>query len=177
MKPISNRTWIIADTHFGHTKVIQMCGRPFQTLEEMETTLIANWNKKIKDGHDVIIAGDFSLSSKENCERICKQLNGNKLLIKGNHDTHSNQYYRDCGFADVSKYPIVLEEFWIVSHEPMFMTNSLPYFNIHGHVHNNPMFNSISTVNYCVSVERTEYKPVDFDWIKNAAMQEIERGG
>jgi len=175
MKPIRNKTWIISDTHFGHRKIIEMCNRPFQNLEEMEKTIIKNWNNRIQDGHDVIIAGDFSLSTKERCEQICRQLHGNKLLIKGNHDSHSNQYYRDCGFDEVSKYPIILEEFWIVSHEPLYMDNSLPYFNIHGHIHNNPMFKSISSVNYCVSVERTDYKPVDFEVIKNKAIMEIER--
>ncbi len=173
---LTNKLWIIGDTHFGHKQVIRYCDRPFTSVENMNETIISNWNKRIKDGHDVIVAGDFSLTSKEVCERICKSLNGNKLLIKGNHDNHSNQYYRDCGFTDVSKYPIIIDEFWIISHMPLHMSANCSFYNIHGHLHNNLAGRNNPDINhYCVSVENTDYMPVEFDKIQNSIIELIER--
>jgi calcineurin-like phosphoesterase family protein len=172
---LTNKTWVIADTHFGHSAVIKYSDRPFSSAKHMEEVLIQNWNKKVKNGHDVIVLGDFALTAKVECERICKQLNGNKLLIKGNHDSHSNEYYKYCGFAEVSKYPIVFNNFWIMSHEPILLTEHCSFYNIHGHTHNLSNYNVPTHMRCCVSVENTNYAPVDFSFIENRAINLIER--
>lgn len=176
MKQIKNKTWLISDTHFGHANVIRYCNRPFADKYEMDGILIDNWNKRIKNGHDVYVLGDFSLYGKDRTTEICSQLNGNKFLVKGNHDSHSSVYYRDCGFKNVYEFPIILEGFWILSHEPLHIDSTAPFFNIHGHIHNNIVYPENSLSHFCVSVEQTEYKPVDFEKVKNTVMMRIERG-
>lgn len=78
--------YYISDTHFGHSNVIMFDNRPFRDRGEMESVLIANWNRKVgKDDH-VYILGDFSYKSDKDPYEYIKQLNGHKHLIIGNHD-------------------------------------------------------------------------------------------
>ena len=97
-----------------------------------------------------------------------KQLNGKKILIKGNHDIKDNNSYRMSGFAEVYELPVILDEFWIMSHEPMYVNENMPYANVFGHVHNNPMYRTVSPQSYCVSVERIGYTPILFEDVKRA---------
>lgn len=86
------KNYFIADTHFFHEKIIKMCNRPFDNVEEMNKKLIENWNKKVTDDDTVYILGDVSFKgSKENTISILKQLKGKKILIKGNHDRFVGQ--------------------------------------------------------------------------------------
>jgi len=151
-----------------------MCNRPFKNKYEMDETLIANWNKRVKNGHDVFFLGDFSFYGKDKTTEICNKLNGNKYLIKGNHDSHSAKYYEDCGFTKAYDFPIILENFWILSHEPILFDKNSTFYNIHGHVHNN-VDTEPSQTHYCVSVEPINYKPIDFEVIRDTAMCKIER--
>ena len=36
-----------SDTHFGHSKIIDYCKRPFSSIEEHDKTLIQNWNNVV----------------------------------------------------------------------------------------------------------------------------------
>ncbi|MCM1505672.1 MAG: hypothetical protein NC177_00835 [Ruminococcus flavefaciens] len=42
----------------------------------------------------------------------------------------------------------------------------MPYANIFGHVHANPLYKDVSEQSFCVSMERTAYRPVEFTDIK-----------
>lgn len=84
----------------------------------------------------------------------------------GNHDTQSENYYREIGFESVSRYPIIIENFWILSHEPLYINKNMPYANIFGHVHGNPIYKDFSPQSFCVSAERINYTPLDFNTIR-----------
>lgn len=77
--------YYIADTHFGHNNVIRMSKRPFSTIEEMDRTIIVNWNSRVTDRDDVYILGDFSHKSEDPIQYL-RKLKGQKHLIIGNHD-------------------------------------------------------------------------------------------
>lgn len=40
--------WFTADTHFNHDNIREHCNRPFDNADEMDETLITNWNSLVK---------------------------------------------------------------------------------------------------------------------------------
>lgn len=161
-----DRTFFIADQHFGHKNIIQYENRPFESVVAMDSHMIEQWNSVVEEQDKVFVAGDFSFYSKKKSEEICRKLRGRKFLITGNHDTEKLQFYTDIGFEWAYDHPIILDNFWIVSHEPMYINTNMPYANIFGHVHGNPEYSDYSKQSICVSVERIEYRPIEFAEIK-----------
>jgi len=78
--------WVTSDMHIGHKNVIQYSNRPFSSVEEMNETLIENWNSKV--GHDDIVfnLGDFAFLNQNKIIEILKKLKGTQYFIYGNHD-------------------------------------------------------------------------------------------
>ena len=96
-----SRTWFTADTHFGHQNILKICKRPFDTIEEMDRTLIANWNSVVGKNDQVFHLGDFAYRADQRLmRRVFSQLNGQKFLIEGNHD---NEHTRQLKWSDVSQ--------------------------------------------------------------------------
>lgn len=153
------KIFIISDTHFGHENIIRYCNRPFHSVEEMDDVLIKNWNAVVTNQDTIIHLGDFSLGKKERCVEILQKLNGKKILIKGNHDNWTDDFYRAAGFSYVSKFPIVYNGFFLLSHAPLQLSETTPYFNYYGHVHNDEKYHDTAT-SKCVSVERIGYQPL-----------------
>lgn len=158
MKLIDKQIWFTADFHFGHNNIITYCNRPFKNTTEMNNTLIKNFNKTVGKNDIVYILGDLSFLNTPSTTEIVKHLNGFKILIKGNHDHKSNTAYRKMGFNEVYDKPIILNNLFILSHEPLNSLMLGGFLNIHGHTHNaseNTLPNQ-----FCVSVEMTDYKPI-----------------
>ena len=153
------KVFITSDTHFGHKNIIKYCNRPFEDTEAMDKALIKNWNEMVSNNDLVIHLGDVALCSKERFRQILSQLNGRKMLIRGNHDNWTDEFYREAGFEYVSRYPIVWNEFYILSHAPLQLSETTPYFNYYGHVHNDEKYIDTAT-SKCVCVERHGYRPL-----------------
>lgn len=164
-KPLDSNVWFIADTHFYHTNIIKYCNRPFTNAEEMNKVIVQNWNNTIKQKDKVFLVGDFGLANKNKLIEIGNQLNGRKTLILGNHDNESKQTYYAAGFEYVSRYPVIFEDFYIISHLPQFVQEDGLYVNIFGHVHDNPIYKDVSKRSFCVSAERINYTPIEFQTI------------
>ena len=81
------KTWFIGDTHFYHKNIIKFEDefRPFDTVEEMNETLVDNWNRVVQPEDTVYHVGDVVFGGHEKHE-IIGRLNGKKRLILGNHD-------------------------------------------------------------------------------------------
>ncbi|MBK1666748.1 hypothetical protein CKO28_01650 [Rhodovibrio sodomensis] len=81
------QTWFTADTHFWHGGIIGLTKRPFSSAEEMTHALIANWNARVRPGDTVYHIGDFAVRcGRERAQKTLDQLNGHKILLRGNHD-------------------------------------------------------------------------------------------
>lgn len=78
--------WVTSDTHFNHANIIKYCNRPFSSVEEMNETIIANWNKVVSQGDTVYHLGDFALGDKSLIPDFIRRLNGHISFIMGNHD-------------------------------------------------------------------------------------------
>ena len=167
--------FLVSDTHFGHTGVCRFVRndgvtklRPWDTAEEMDEFMVKAWNERVRPTDKVYHLGDVVINRKS--LGIMRRLNGDKVLIRGNHDIFKDTDYRE-HFRELRAYHVM--NGMILSHIPIH-TESLGRFgvNIHGHLHANrvmlPGFNGkitdIVDVRYhCVCVEQTDYAPILFE--------------
>jgi calcineurin-like phosphoesterase family protein len=84
--------WFTSDTHFGHANIIKYCNRPYENVQEMDETLISNWNKVVKEDDIVYHLGDFCLGS---VEHYLVRLKGHITILKGDHDRQWVGLHRD----------------------------------------------------------------------------------
>lgn len=130
----------ISDLHFGHANVIRFDGRPFKDITEMEDVLIQNWNG-VTDRHDTVnILGDFCWGKEPEWKRILSLLNGNKVLIRGNHDLKEMSSGLKKMFQDVKDYKEITDEgrHVIMCHYPMLLYKASynpDCYMLCGHVH------------------------------------------
>lgn len=126
-----------SDLHFGHYNIIKYDERPFWSVEEMDAELIKNWNEKVQLNDTVYILGDISWYGKERTAEILDQLNGDKILIRGNHDAVCMKLQDR--FAEIHDYkeievdgiPLVLCHYPI----PLFNKHYYGAYMLYGHVH------------------------------------------
>lgn len=87
-KPPKHPTiWFTSDIHFGHANCIDYCNRPFKNVDDFKEKFIAKWNETVRPFDQVIVVGDvFFYHSKEEMKATLDQMNGTKILVKGNHD-------------------------------------------------------------------------------------------
>jgi calcineurin-like phosphoesterase family protein len=139
------KTWITADIHFSHSNILKFCAksRPFRDVEEMNDTIIKNWNDLVSPGDKVYILGDVAFTNAEAAARLVNRLNGTKILIKGNHDVKllREQVFRDC-FAEIHDY---LEIGYdgsrlVMFHFPIWEWDRMHHgaIHFHGHCHGRP---------------------------------------
>ncbi len=83
-----------ADTHLNHKNIIEYCSRPFSTIEEMNETIIENFNDRIMPDDTLYHLGDFSFGDAYRWRKRfkCKNI----FLIRGNHDKSG---LKDAGFG------------------------------------------------------------------------------
>lgn len=151
--------YFISDLHLGHKNCIDFCSRPFSDINEMDEALICNWNKRVKDDDTVYIVGDLVWESSDPLKYLSR-LNGNKILIVGNHDIkwlkRQGMAIEDkdgsVEFRDYSEYFNKIAQYVEIVHDGMRITlchypmlewrasrklgsKKLGYL-IHGHIHN-----------------------------------------
>ena len=130
--------------------------------------IIQRWNETVDEDDTIWFLGDLALGGKTFLKNIVPKLKGHKRMIKGNHDGFSDEFYKEIGFSYVSKYPIILKKFFVLSHEPLeYMNDNCPFFNIYGHVHGNPTFNTVTECSQCVCVERQDFRPIQLELFDN----------
>jgi calcineurin-like phosphoesterase family protein len=173
--------FLVSDTHFGHAGVCRFTRddgsklRPWDDPAEMDEAMIRAWNEKVRSTDKVYHLGDVVINRK--ALATLGRLNGDKVLIRGNHDifrdTEYNQYFRELRAYHVMNG-------MILSHIPIHEA-SLGRFgvNIHGHLHYQRVKKSrgvnactgeilygdeIDPRYHCVCVEQTpDFAPILFE--------------
>lgn len=127
-----------ADLHFGHANIIEMCGRPFADVNEMNEYMIARWNEKVSGNDTVFIMGDMFFRA-GNEEEILRRLCGKKRLIEGNHDgSWMSRVELSHYFLSVDKYLEISDgaHGLTLCHYPLLTwKHQRKNYMIHGHIH------------------------------------------
>ena len=177
--------FLVSDTHFGHAGVCRFLRddgvtklRPWDNPDEMDEEMVKRWNETVRPNDKVYHLGDVVINRK--ALSIMHRLNGDKVLIRGNHDIFKDEDYRQ-HFRELRAYHVM--NGMILSHIPIH-SESLGRFgvNIHGHLHSNrvqirgyngkPM--GIDNRYHCVCVEQTDFRPILFEDVMKRI---IEEGG
>jgi len=173
--------WLVSDTHFGHAGVCRFMRndgvtklRPWDDPAEMDEFMVQAWNDKVKPNDKVYHLGDVVINRK--ALPTLSRLNGDKVLIRGNHDIFRDDEYREY-FRELRAYHVM--DGMILSHIPLHEA-SLGRFgvNIHGHLHANRVMKSrgvdaksgqvlysdeVDVRYHCVCVEQTDFAPTLFE--------------
>jgi calcineurin-like phosphoesterase family protein len=171
-------TFLVSDTHFGHAGVCKFTEsdgvtkiRPWTDPDEMDEEMIRRWNDRVRPSDKVYHLGDVVINRKS--LKTLHRLNGDKVLIRGNHDIFRDEEYREY-FRELRAYHVL--NGMILSHIPVHEA-SLGRFgtNIHGHLHTNRvkrargvdartgivLYSDDNDVRYhCVCVEQTDFAPI-----------------
>ena len=168
--------FLVSDTHFGHAGVCRFTDsvtgekiRPWTDPNEMDEEMVKRWNETVKPNDKVYHLGDVVINRKS--LSIMSRLNGDKVLIRGNHDIFRDDEYRQY-FRELRAYHVM--NGMILSHIPLH-PDSLSRFgtNIHGHLHTGRVKVQDKSTNghwlvndvryHCVCVEQTDFRPILFE--------------
>jgi calcineurin-like phosphoesterase family protein len=185
--------FLVSDTHFGHAGVCKFTHpddpevklRPWTDPDEMDEEMIRRWNDRVRPNDKVYHLGDVVINRK--ALKTLSRLNGDKVLIRGNHDIFRDDEYREY-FRELRAYHVM--NGLILSHIPVHEA-SLGRFgcNIHGHLHASRVKKArgvdartgeilygteIDPRYWCACVEQTDFAPILFE---DALKKITEQGG
>jgi calcineurin-like phosphoesterase family protein len=162
--------FLVSDTHFGHAGVCRFTHpddptvklRPWTDPEEMDEAMVKAWNDRVGPNDKVYDLGDVVINRK--ALPILDRLNGDKVLIRGNHDIFKDEDYSKY-FRSLRGYHVM--NGMILSHIPIH-EESLGRFgvNVHGHLHATRVMKDgiIDPRYHNVSVERLpDFAPILFE--------------
>lgn len=155
--------FLTADTHFNHENIIRYCKRPFSSKEEMNEILKERWNSIVTDNDTVFHLGDVMVTNCLSMPEFMNQLNGMKIVIKGNHDRKSSLRK---SFSDVHSPSYSLEhdgKTIALSHEPTEYTKPYDY-KFCGHIHEKWMFD-MGSLN--VGVDVWNFHPISLEFARS----------
>lgn len=165
--------WFISDTHFFHDNILKFIdsdGKPvryqhFQTSQEMNETMVKNWNRVVSPSDKVYHLGDVAVGVKNQSAftELMYSLNGKKRLILGNHDNIQQPAYKAFERIELWTGGKFSQYGFVCSHIPLREDSMRDAeINVHGHIHQNE---SPSDRHICVCVEHIDYTPVSLDQI------------
>jgi calcineurin-like phosphoesterase family protein len=168
------KTFFISDTHFDSERAfnrkLQHKKCPFENIEQMNETLIKNWNDKVGTDDIIYHLGDFSHQdiSTARAEYFLKQLNGKKYLIRGNIENQTNTAVEKLPYWEAvydALWTVIGDYTFMLCHYPIAIFPpdiEKPVIHLHGHLHGdfNPDNNS-----YDVGVDLNNFAPLSYDEI------------
>lgn len=172
---MAGATFLISDTHFGHAGVCKFTEddgvtkiRPWDDADEMNEAMVKMWNDTVRPSDKVYHLGDVVINRRY--LPILDRLNGDKVLIKGNHDIFKLEDYTKY-FRDIRSCHKMNE--YILTHIPLHPDSLARWCggNFHGHLHTNRVMRvdifsdeiSIDPRYFNVSVEQIGFKPILFE--------------
>ena len=183
----SQDIFFTSDLHLGHFNVIKYDNRPFNSVEEMNETIVNNWNSKISKKSIVFFLGDLSFLSSNETKKIFDRLNGVVHVINGNHDRFnvvsklniaSIQNMLEINVLDEDVANTKNRQTITLCHYPLLVWNKSHHssWHLHGHCHQS-LVNTEQGIEYYkrkvidVGVNGHGYMPLSYQEIKKIMMQ------
>lgn len=179
-----SKIFFTSDTHFNHDREFVYSPRGFKTIQEMNGTLVKNWNETVGNDDDIYVLGDFFLGTDFNyIQEVLNKLNGRIHLVTGNHDTPSKiteytSWNNIVEIADALRIRYKKREFFLC-HYPV-LTASLEQnpdkavINLFGHTHSKDKFYEDRPYMYNVAVDANDNKPVEIEEILTAFNDKVK---
>jgi len=171
-----SRVLFISDLHLGHKRIMQFSPMHRKEVGGSHDRWLIDCIKSVVTKRDrLYILGDVILSKSVSLDAL-KEIPGDKILVRGNHDDRFNASDFLSVFVDVlgiTKY----KGFWI-SHAPVHPNELRGCKNIHGHVHTNSIrdhYHQLDDRYINVCVEALEGVPIGMQEIINGTYQKIRR--
>lgn len=162
-----------SDHHFLHKNIIVFTRdngeklRPFTNLDDMHEYIIEKHNSVVGKKDRVYFLGDVTCDHRRGLHFL-DRMNGEKVLIKGNHDT--------CPITEYCQYFIDIRgshqlDGILMTHIPVHPGNLTRWpINVHGHLHDTfvpDQYGRPDQRYYNVSLESlVDYTPVSLEQIK-----------
>lgn len=166
--------FLISDLHIGHANICTFKRddgitplRPWTDVAEMDEAIVERWNDRVRPTDKVYCLGDVAINRR--ALATVGRLNGDRVLIKGNHDIFKIGDYSPY-FRDIRAYHVM--NGMILSHIPVH-ESALYRFgtNIHGHLHDRRVLSSgtdkIDPRYFCVCVEQIDYTPISLEEVQD----------
>jgi calcineurin-like phosphoesterase family protein len=181
--------WFIADTHFGHEKIIEYCNRgpslgwsgKYDDTDEMDADIIDCINNHVKPGDQLYMLGDISFHPLDKTVEILKSIKCQKLLIVGNHDRHvKKEEFREQFVWLKSMKSVKLRKGTpnvVLCHYPLLTWNGEMHgkWHFHGHSHGQLHPSTFHPARFDVGWDVWN-APVDFEKVNTLYRQRIGAG-
>lgn len=171
-----SRVWVTSDLHLNHDKNFIWQARGFNSVQEMNKTIIKNLQELVHAEDELYICGDVILGEID--LDLLKQIPGRVHVILGNHDTDAReQVYKDLGwsvsFGERIKYVDGKNKAsLLLTHYPTLTTNPRDkieqwVYNVSGHTHSQYKWDSYQPFIYNVGCDANDCRPVALSFIVN----------
>lgn len=167
--------WVGTDWHvwsIGHTS-----HHPYQSVSNIRQ-LSDSYANDIQVDDVFIYLGDLcdpAVTDLNELKHLVQNIPGYKILVKGNHDTETDYFYRDIGFDEVCDVCVINQVAF--SHFPLKVEPDM--INIHGHLHTEKR-SDVDDANHINAYREEYYKhPVEISeliqgaydkWLKDRAV-------
>lgn len=174
--------YITSDWHLFHNRPFIYETRGFETIEEMNETIINNYKSIVKPDDDIYILGDILLGGPDSLEdgiNILNNIPGRIHLVRGNHctDRRWSAYQEQCTWDLVEASNAIYLDYkhyhFYLSHYPTITSNNdydkplkARLLNLCGHTHTiDKWADADKGYIYHIEVDSHGCKPVSLDSI------------
>ncbi len=179
-----DRIFATSDLHIGHDRDFVWEARGFGSIKEHDLALVGNWNRTVAPEDTVYILGDVMLNDIDYGISVLKQLNGQLIILQGNHDSGNRiERYRECEnvvrAGDAALYLRYGGCHFYLSHYPTLVSHEklkklkTSLINLYGHTHQTDNFYDGHPYMYHVGMDSHHLTPVDLDEVICEVKQKI----
>lgn len=184
-----NNTFFTSDTHFGHKNIINLCHRPFDSVEEMNEAMVTNWNNTVNDDSIIFHLGDIVFGGTGVWENTVAKLKGHIILILGNHECKNMKEKHKTYFdfitpqveISIEGREIILNHYPFLTYGGVWRSSENAVWQLHGHCHTGPNSNGADDGRCAlrfptqleVGVDAFNFTPVSWKTVKDIIENQV----